>query len=159
MEPQALPLRDIHLPDAILWWPPALGWWLLLLLLVVVPLLIWAVRAWRRRGQLKRDALTELQQIETQFNEQQNPQQLLMMLSALLRRIAISRYPHNEVASLTGSDWLAFLNGDKNKKIFADELADALLLGPYQAQCEVHSEALLSACREWIKQLPAGGRA
>ena len=24
-----LPLRDIHLPAAIGWWPPALGWWLL----------------------------------------------------------------------------------------------------------------------------------
>ena len=24
-----LDLRDIHLPEAIGWWPPAIGWWLL----------------------------------------------------------------------------------------------------------------------------------
>jgi hypothetical protein len=32
-----LPLKDIHLPDAISWWPPAIGWWLIIILM---PLLI-----------------------------------------------------------------------------------------------------------------------
>jgi len=32
-----LPLKDIHLPEAIGWWPPAIGWWLLA---VLIPLLI-----------------------------------------------------------------------------------------------------------------------
>ena len=32
---QALPLRDIQLPDAVSWWPLAMGWWLLLLVMVV----------------------------------------------------------------------------------------------------------------------------
>ena len=28
MDPQQIPLRDLHLPDAISWWPLAPGWWL-----------------------------------------------------------------------------------------------------------------------------------
>ena len=32
-ELQQLPLRDIHLPEAVSWWPPAYGWWLLVVLL------------------------------------------------------------------------------------------------------------------------------
>ena len=27
MDETALPLRDLHLPDAIGWWPLAPGWW------------------------------------------------------------------------------------------------------------------------------------
>ena len=31
-----LPLRDIHLPEAISWWPPAIGWWILAVLIPVI---------------------------------------------------------------------------------------------------------------------------
>ena len=31
-----LPLRDIHLPDAVSWWPPAIGWWLLAIIIVAL---------------------------------------------------------------------------------------------------------------------------
>jgi len=29
-----LPLKDIHLPDAITWWPLAIGWWLLIVMVI-----------------------------------------------------------------------------------------------------------------------------
>ena len=49
-----LPLRDIHEPAAIGWWPPAIGWWVLA---VVLPLLIglafWIYKSLNRTTALK----------------------------------------------------------------------------------------------------------
>ncbi|MGH8222486.1 MAG: DUF4381 family protein, partial [Woeseiaceae bacterium] len=39
MDPQQIPLRDLHLPEAVGWWPPAPGWWLLIALAVAA--LLW----------------------------------------------------------------------------------------------------------------------
>lgn len=40
-------LRDIHLPQAVHWWPPAPGWWIVAAL--VLALTIWLVRYLQRR--------------------------------------------------------------------------------------------------------------
>lgn len=40
-------LRDIHLPEAVHWWPPAPGWWIVTTL--VLALLIWLGRYLQRR--------------------------------------------------------------------------------------------------------------
>jgi len=37
-------IRDIHLPDAISWWPLAPGWWGLLALIVIAIVLFWYLR-------------------------------------------------------------------------------------------------------------------
>ena len=47
MDPQAIPLRGLHLPDAVGWWPLAPGWWLLGALLAVGCGML--VRSWIRR--------------------------------------------------------------------------------------------------------------
>ena len=32
MDPEQIPLRDLHLPEAIGWWPLAPGWWVVVAL-------------------------------------------------------------------------------------------------------------------------------
>ena len=47
MDPTQIPLRGLHFPEPISWWPLAPGWWLLLaIFLVVLGLLL---RSWLRR--------------------------------------------------------------------------------------------------------------
>ncbi len=153
-ESQTLPLRDIHLPEAVSGWPPAMGWWLLLALLLLLPVVVWTVRKFMARQQLRQQALAELNKIETRFQQHQNSQQLVSDISILLRRICISRFPCHDVAGLHGEAWIDFLNSQTNS--FDAEKSQALINGPYQKQCHIHSLPLINASRDWIKQLQPG---
>lgn len=149
-----LPLRDIHLPDGVSWWPIAPGWWLILVLVIMIAMIIWAIRMNKARQLLRKQALSELQQIELAFSQHQNNQQLASDCSALLRRVCISRFARPDVAGLTGEAWLQFLNQHNKAALFKDEIAIALLHAPYQKEFDFYSQALLSTCRAWLEQLP-----
>jgi type II secretory pathway pseudopilin PulG len=150
MNPDSLPLRDIHLPAAIGGWPPALGWWLLAaLMLGVVGLLGWLW--WQRKG---RDSALEaaLQTLEQlQRTHRKDPQTLLRELSVLLRRTAISVHGRQAVAGLTGAAWLGFLNQQAGKVLFSKPLGSLLTEQPYRADAPTDTAALVDATRTWIK--------
>ena len=152
---QELPLRDIHLPDGVSWWPLAPGWWLLLVISVMIGMVIWALRLNKQRQLLRQQALRELAQIEAAFGRHQNIQQLASDCSVLLRRVCISRFARGEVAGLTGEAWLQFLNQHSKTALFKDEVAAALLYAPYQKGADFNSHTLLSTCRAWLEQLPS----
>jgi len=106
--PTPLPLRDIHLPDAVSWWPPAYGWWLLLVGLPVLLVLCFAVYKRLTRKTALKSARKHLLLIKQ--DSQLSAYQKLCEISTLLRRTAISYFPRAESASLTGEKWLAFLD-------------------------------------------------
>ena len=155
-----LPLRDIHLPDAVGWWPLAMGWWLLLALLIVLPMVIAGIRRYIARRRLRKQALASLAEIEASFAQHQNDQQLVSEISVLLRRICISQFPRSDVGGLSGELWTRFLN--LQHPSFDADSCRALIIGPFQkqhtghetqGQCDINSQALIRACRGWIKQL------
>lgn len=104
-------LRDWHLPEPVAWWPPAPGWWLaaaLILGLGVSALLWWRIR--RRRTAPARAALAELSALRSRFAQGMDGRRFAGQVSALLRRLALVRYPRGQVAGLAGPQWLAFLD-------------------------------------------------
>ncbi len=158
--PDQLPLRDIHLPDPIGWWPPAPGWWLLLAALILLPLLITLLMKWRRKlhnqGQVKRQADAELARIRADYQQHQDSLQLTQALSALLRRAALSRYPRSEVAGLTGEAWLSFLDRQLQGEDFRHGSGRLLCDAPYRADApsQDEAEALLALSQRWLSALP-----
>jgi len=163
MEPntQQLPLRDIHIPEPISWWPPAPGWWGLLALFVLLLLISFFIWQFRRRRHLKQASNRELKQLFTEYQTHSDSRRLLNELSVLLRRIAMSHYPRNEVAGLVGTSWLEFLDlgvaGTTAESGFSTGAGSALALAPYKPDTPVDIEVLQQVCTQWVDNLPVGG--
>lgn len=153
-----LPIRDMHLPEAVSWWPPAPGWWLLLLLLIFALAggLRW-LKQRRNKLRLYKSAMAEIQRLEQQFLQNHDSRQLVEALSVLMRRISLSCYPKKEVASLSGAAWLEFLNrafaDDRGQSPFSATQQAALLEGPFNPRMEVDGEDLLGKAKTWIERV------
>lgn len=76
-------------------------------------------------------------------------------ISTLLRRTAISCYPREQVAELTGQDWLLFLDRPFSSPRFATPLGRSLLEVPYRKQGtgKIPVAALLQLCEDWLRAL------
>jgi hypothetical protein len=155
LTPENLPLRDIHLPTEISWWPPAPGWWLLLLgLFLLVAIGYWFWCRWQRR-RYQRLALFKIQELEQQYCQHEDHKKLLAELSRLLRQTALLHFPTANCAGLTGDNWLTFLDQRMGKETFSQGVGRALATGPYLVQTpEVDVSALLKVCRSWVRCLP-----
>ncbi len=163
MTPQALPLRDIQLPDPISWWPPAPGWWLLSVLGLVLALT--AAVAWsrrRRKRQLYREAMHELERIHREtWRASEDPTILVREMSQLLRRVALSVYPRGQVAGLVGEDWLRFLDQALHDtpcaNAFTEGAGRILVSAPYRPRAQADAGELVRLCRSWIKAVAEAG--
>ena len=155
---QQLPLRDIHLPDAVSWWPPAYGWWLLPVLLA---LLLWLLskgrRRWRRRWHARRlrgAAQRELDAVAERYRASGDARAAVAAVSVLLRRFALSIAPREQVAALTGQGWLEWLRERSRRPVFRDREGPAALLElPYQPDPQLDVAALLAECRTLLDAL------
>ena len=180
MDPVNLPLRDIHLPAPVGWWPLASGWWLLLAasLLCVLALALWrlppgALRArcdtWLfgprglARGVfgVRRAALAELQRIETSLATDNNVHDCARALSGLLRRIAL-RVHGPAAANLSDQAWLHILVRISAAPLPAD-LLEILRQAPYSPRAASAVQVqrcrdITSALRPWMKRLRVPAR-
>lgn len=147
-------LRDIHLPAFPDGWPLAPGWWVLLaVILVVIALGVWAFRYYQElQYSAPRVALLELERLQGQYAQDHDAQGLIVGLSALMRRTAISIYPRQEVASLSGQQWLLWLDHHSDHdKPFSQGVAKILADAPYQPTLgEVDCDSVVQTCQQWI---------
>lgn len=149
-----LDLRDIHAAAAPAVWPPAPGWWLLAVLLIALLVIstLWLLRRYRSY-RLKCQIMDELNAL-TNSRTKESSVAFLTQLSVLLRRIALRRYSREQVASLTGSDWLRFLDATGGGGDFEHGVGQVLEVGPYcpPHNRELPAEELLALARRWVKQ-------
>jgi hypothetical protein len=145
---QELPLRDIQVPPAPDFWPPAPGWWVLLgLAAVLLGFMAWWLYSRYRVVRRRRRILEELARLEDRCA---GPS-LAAEISALLKRVALARFPRSEVARLTGQGWLDFLDRNGGGGRFVTGPGRVLADGPYAPVAAFDADALLALAGDWIR--------
>lgn len=93
-------LRDIIVPEPPPFWPPAPGVWIALGIVVVIVFFIgWRIHASRKRNAYRKAGLALMDNVRTSYD-----------VSVVLKRVALAVFPREQVASLYGDDWVAFLH-------------------------------------------------
>lgn len=133
MDPEQLPLRDLHLPEAVGWWPLAPGWWLLIALAAagIGYLLYKEYLKWRWNA-ARRVALAELARLRRDYESGADALSLSKALSELLRRSMLAYAPRGEMAGLTGNRWLEWLDRGLEEPLFTQGPGQAIEVIPYQ---------------------------
>ena len=169
---ESLPLKDIHLPDPVGWWPLAPGWWILLGVIILLAVLYFFIQRLRDKRRLAKVAMSQFDQLVANYQQHGDSQAFLNELSVLLRRLSISAFPVNDVAGLTGESWLGFLDATRQSKTgtvnFNSSIGQLLVNAPYQRSANISRneiDKLITTAKAWIrglktsndKPLPAGG--
>jgi Domain of unknown function (DUF4381) len=151
MQPE-LPLRDIHLPDAISWWSLAVGWWITL---VLIPILLWisfkVYKYLTRKTAIKtaKKILTALKQDKTKSKAQK-----VMEISALIRRVAMSVDSRKKCAGLTGQEWLEYLDKPLKYNGFTQGVGQHLVDVCYRKNNaeNINVSELINLAECWLKK-------
>jgi Domain of unknown function (DUF4381) len=155
-------LFDIVVPPPVSWWPPAPGWFVVggVMLVLVFWGAWWAWRRWRAAA-YRRAALGEWQQLKTQAADPGRREAALRQLPALVKRTALATFPREAVASLSGVEWLRFLDRTGHTDIFTHgrgQLLPELAYDPrLAAQLDTAAvEDLFRIVQRWIRSHSTG---
>ena len=153
-----IPIRDIHLPDAISWWPLAPGWWVLLALIILLVLLFWLTKQRKKPSKnnlpsIHKEAMHELKSIYLIKDNRLFSQ----ALSELLKRVAITKYG-KKVSGLTGERWLKFLDSKWHGNRFVKGKGRVLIDLPYRQNPESDRKELVKIVKEWLDYQALKGR-
>lgn len=163
MNPDELPLRDLHLPDAVGWWPLAPGWWLLAALaLVGLGLLVRRYLERRRQSAARRYALKQLESVTAAYARDGDAVALGAEVSELLRRTMLAYAPRSDVAGLTGEAWLAWLDQDLDRPHFVSGDGRPVIEWPYRSKDVDIDRSDVAAFIDAVRLrlgTPVGGRA
>lgn len=148
-------IDEIILPEAISYLPTAPGWWFIGAMFgvwLLVKIRQGSMTWWRNR--YRREALRQLNQLQGQAGDQLYD--VVALLPHYLKVTALQAYPREEVASLSGRPWLAFLDAHHTGPAFSKGPAEKLVVLSYlprdQWQLdEAESRQLISMVRHWIK--------
>jgi hypothetical protein len=140
--PDLSKLHDFYQPPPPSWMPQTAGWYAILALFGVFAIWLFAraIARWMS-NRYRREALQQLQNAHaSQF-------------SALLKRTAMAAWPREDVASLSGEEWLKFLSESSGLHEFKSApgslIEDSALTG--QSITAADEQRLRQLASEWVR--------
>jgi hypothetical protein len=142
---------EVVSPQAISWLPQTVGWWWLGAALLAV----FARYSWRRlrywyRNRYRREAAARLQKL----GDTADKSALVAELNRLLKLTALAAFSREQVASLSGKEWVDFLNGQCPTPPFSGEQGQLLAVDAYRTDTVAApgGPPLISACLTWVRE-------
>lgn len=149
-------LADIAVPPPVSWMPQTWGW--AVLAAAMLALIGWLVVRGARRyaaNRYRREGLSELDRIEAKLADDSERGKALAAMPELLKRVALAAWPRTEVASLSGTSWVAFLRAHGGAAGFPDNAArllDDLEYRPHAPPMSAdEARGIVGALRNWIE--------
>ncbi|MEZ8863079.1 DUF4381 domain-containing protein [Vibrio sp. 10N.247.311.51] len=157
---QPLDLSPVIAPDAPTWWPLAWGWWAVIITAIaLIALVFFIVKRRKNNQQAKQEALSYFSNSQSQDGLSPSKAQ------DIVRQAALSYFPREKIAGLSGNDWLEFLDAQLAKPLFVAKQSqwqqalyqDAALINDEQKKAQ---QQLVNDCETWLRKAlpPKRGR-
>ncbi|WKY60208.1 DUF4381 domain-containing protein [Vibrio sp. SNU_ST1] len=157
---QPLDLSPIITPSAPSWWPLAWGWWVVIITATaLIALMFFMAKRRKINQQAKQEALTCFR--NSQFSNALSPS----AAQNIVRQAALSYFPREKIAGLSGDDWLTFLDAQLKKPLFVAKQShwqqalyqDTALMSDEQKKAQ---QQLVNDCETWLRKAlpPKRGR-
>ncbi|TKF28629.1 DUF4381 domain-containing protein [Vibrio kanaloae] len=149
---QPLDLSPVIAPDAPTWWPLAWGWWAVIITAIaLIALVFFIVKRRKNNQQAKQEALSYFSNSQSQDGLSPSKAQ------DIVRQAALSYFPREKIAGLSGDDWLTFLDAQLAKPLFAAKQSqwqqalyqDVALMNDEQKKAQ---QQLVNDCETWLRK-------
>ena len=144
-------LRDVHLPDAVSWWPLAWGWWVLFILLMLsVGAALFLIVQKYKKNRYRKLATTELNNVFEAWQNDQQTHVYLHRANDTLKRVVLQSEQNNLMTTLSGQAWVEQLNVWA-KKPLTENSKNALAFECYKESPSSDIKALHADLIYWLK--------
>jgi len=148
-------LKDIYLPERVSqWWPLAYGWWIVLAAIVLATFVFLVILHFRKKKKQYVESVISDFRNEVSNTYQQKPKEVLQQISVYLKRVAIQKFPNEDIKTLHSDAWLEFLDSKLKQSNFVNTKAN--MLGNSYKPVELSKQELdeiMCVAEKWIRSV------